>query len=257
MRRLDGQVAIVTGGGTGIGEATAAALEREGASVAVVGRLAGPLEDFVGALTEEGHAASAVAADVADPDAVERLVAEVTARWGRIDVLVNSAGINVPRRDLASLSLADWDAVLRVNLTGTFLVTHAVLPIMREQRSGTVVNLSSIAGYRAMALTGPAYNAAKAGVNAFTEWINLADRRHGIRACAVCPGEVATPILSSCGRSPLRPRRGRRCSSPRTSPRPSCSSRPFPSARTSSSSPSIRPSSATGRRSSGEPVSPG
>ena len=116
-------------------------------------------------------------------------------RWGRIDVLVNSAGANVPRRDLASLSVSDWDAVLRVNLTGTFLVTHAVLPLMREQRSGTIVNVSSIAGYRAMALTGPAYNAAKAGVNAFTESINLADRRHGIRACAVCPGEVATPIL--------------------------------------------------------------
>lgn len=195
MARLDGQVAIVTGGGSGIGEATAAALAREGAKVAVVGRRAGPLEDLARALAEEGHTAHAVVADVADADAVEQLVGVVMARWGRVDVLVNSAGINVPRRDLASLSVADWDAVLRVNLTGTFLVTHAVLPIMREQRSGTVVNVSSIAGYRAMALTGPAYNAAKAGVNAFTESVNLAERRHGIRACAVCPGEVATPIL--------------------------------------------------------------
>ena len=195
MARLDGQVAIVTGGGSGIGDAAAAALAREGAKVAVVGRRPGPLEDLAHALADEGHTAHAVATDVADEDAVERLVGDVTARWGRVDVLVNSAGVNVPRRDLASLSVADWDDVLRINLTGTFLVTHAVLPVMREQGSGTIVNVSSIAGYRPMALTGPAYNAAKAGVNAFTESVNLAERRHGIRACAVCPGEVATPIL--------------------------------------------------------------
>ena len=206
-------------GGSGIGEATALALAREGARVAVVGRRAEPLEALVDTLDSEGRTAFALPADVTDPDAAEGLVAEVRERWGRVDVLVNSAGINVPRRDLASLSVADWDAVLRVNLTGTFLVTHAVLPIMREQRSGTIVNVSSIAGYRAMALTGPAYNAAKAGVNAFTESINLADRRHGIRACAVCPGRWRRPS-SSCGRSHPRPRRGRRCSSPRISPRP-------------------------------------
>jgi len=195
MERLAGQVAIVTGGGTGIGEATAVALAREGARVAVVGRRAEPIEALAARVTAEGGTALAFPADVTDPDAVQGLVNEVREQWGRVDVLVNSAGVNVPRRDLASLSVADWDAVLRINLTGTFLVTHAVLPIMREQRCGTVVNVSSIAGYRAMALTGPAYNAAKAGVNAFTESINLAERRHGIRACAVCPGEVATPIL--------------------------------------------------------------
>ena len=195
MARLDGQVAIVTGGGSGIGEATASALAREGARVAVVGRRPEPLADVVAAVTARGGTAFGVPGDVTDPAAVEGLVAEVTARWGRVDLLVNSAGINVPRRDLASLSVTDWDAVLRINLTGTFLVTHAVLPIMREQRRGSVINVSSLAGYRAMALTGPAYNAAKAGVNAFTESVNLAERRHGIRACAVCPGEVATPIL--------------------------------------------------------------
>jgi NAD(P)-dependent dehydrogenase (short-subunit alcohol dehydrogenase family) len=195
MQRLAGQVAVVSGGGTGMGRAAAAALARAGARVAVVGRRPEPLGEVVGRLTGEGWTAVALPGDVSDPDAVERLVDEVVRRWGRVDVLVNSAGINVPRRDLARLSVADWNAVLQVNLTGTFLVTQAVLPTMREQRSGTVINVSSIAGYRAMALTGPAYNAAKAGVNAFTESINLADRRHGIRACAICPGEVATPLL--------------------------------------------------------------
>jgi NAD(P)-dependent dehydrogenase (short-subunit alcohol dehydrogenase family) len=195
VEELAGRVAVVTGGGTGMGQAAAAALARAGARVAVVGRRPEPLDEVVGGLTAEGRTAVALPGDVSDPGAVQGLVAEVVDRWGGVDVLVNSAGINVPRRDLASVSVADWNAVLQINLTGTFLMTQAVLPIMREQRSGTVINVSSIAGYRAMALTGPAYNAAKAGVNAFTESINLADRRHGIRACAICPGEVATPFL--------------------------------------------------------------
>jgi NAD(P)-dependent dehydrogenase (short-subunit alcohol dehydrogenase family) len=93
--------------------------------------------------------------------------------------------------------VADWHAVLQVNLSGTFLMTHAVLPVMREQGAGTIVNVSSIAGLRARGFTGPAYNAAKAGVNSLTESVNLAERRNGIRACAVCPGEVATPILDN------------------------------------------------------------
>jgi NAD(P)-dependent dehydrogenase (short-subunit alcohol dehydrogenase family) len=195
VERLAGQVAIVTGGGTGVGAAAAAALAGEGAAVAVVGRREEPLRDFAAAMSAAGRTAWALPCDVTDPDAAAELATRVVDRWGRIDVLVNSAGINVPERDLASVSVDDWEAVLRINLTGTFLATNAVLPVMRRQRSGTIVNVSSIAGYRPMALTGPAYNAAKAGVNAFTESINLADRRHGIRACAVCPGEVATPIL--------------------------------------------------------------
>jgi NADP-dependent 3-hydroxy acid dehydrogenase YdfG len=195
MEKLAGQVCVVTGGGTGIGQAAATALARAGAAVAVVGRRREPLDEVVAGLTAEGLTAVALPADVTDPAAAGSVVADVADRWGRLDVLVNSAGTNVPRRDLASLSVDDWHAIVQSNLTGTFLVTHAALPIMRRQRSGTVVNVSSIAGHRAMELTGPAYNAAKAGVNALTESINLADRRHGIRACAVCPGEVATPFL--------------------------------------------------------------
>jgi NADP-dependent 3-hydroxy acid dehydrogenase YdfG len=101
----------------------------------------------------------------------------------------------IPRRDLASLSVADWNRVLQINLTGTYLTTNAFLPAMRSRRTGTVVNISSMAGYRPSALTGPAYNAAKAGVNSLTESVNMAERRNGIRACVICPGEVATPIL--------------------------------------------------------------
>jgi NAD(P)-dependent dehydrogenase (short-subunit alcohol dehydrogenase family) len=197
MPELNGQVAVVTGGGTGIGQATALALALAGAHVVVVGRRAGPLEETVRSVAGAGGAATAAVTDVSDPDDVRRTVDDVLERFGGLDVLVNNAGLNVPRRDMASISVPDWNAILQVTLTGTFLMTHAALPGMRARRSGTIVNVSSMAGYRASALTGPAYNAAKAGVNAFTESVNLAERRHGIRACAVCPGEVSTPILEN------------------------------------------------------------
>ena len=197
MERLDGRLAVVTGGGTGIGRATALALAKQGAQVVVVGRRQEPLDESVAAVVGAGGSAEAAVVDVTDPDGVARFAAGLAERRGAVDVLVNSAGINVPRRDLAAVSVADWNAVLQINLTGTFLMTHAVLPTMREKRSGTIINVSSMAGYRASDLTGPAYNAAKAGVNSFTESINLAERRNGIRACAICPGEVSTPILEN------------------------------------------------------------
>ena len=197
MGGFDGQVAIVTGGGSGIGEATAIALARAGVRVAVVGRRQQPLEEVVSAVASAGGTAFAAPADVADPEAVAAVAQAVVERWGRVDLLVNNAGTNVPRRDMAGMSVSDWNAVVQVNLTGTFLMTQAVLPVMRRLQAGTVVNVSSIAGWRPSALSGPAYSAAKAGVNALTESVNLAERRHGIRACAICPGEVATPILDS------------------------------------------------------------
>ena len=195
MGRLEGQVAIVTGAGSGIGRATATAFAREGCRVALVGRRREPLEELAEQLEEHGGDVLLVPADVTDRGAVELLVEEVVSAWRRIDVLVNNAGSNVRRRKVEEVSEQDWDAVLRVNLTGTFLVTQAVLPHMRDQGSGTVLNVSSMAGHRASALTGPAYSAAKAGVISFTDSLNLTERVHGVRACAVCPGEVATPIL--------------------------------------------------------------
>ena len=196
---MDGQVAVVTGAGSGIGLATATAFAREGCRVALVGRRPEPLEAAVAAL---GDLCVALPADVSDAEAVRRVAEEVVARWGRVDVLVNNAGLNVVERSIEAVSARDWATVLDVNLTGTFLVTQALLPTMRAQGSGTVLNVSSYAGWRAMALTGPAYSAAKAGVNSFTESLNLTERRHGIRACAVCPGEVATPIMD---RRPVPP----------------------------------------------------
>ncbi len=199
MGQLEGQVAIVTGAGSGIGRATAVAFAREGCRVAVVGRRREPLEELA---AELGDAALVLPADVSDPAAVDAAVAQVLSAWGRVDVLVNNAGLNVPGRHLPDVTAEDWATVLGVNLTGTFAMTQAVLPTMRAQGSGTVLNVSSIAGLRAFAPSGPAYSAAKAGVNSFTESLNLTERVHGIRACAVCPGEVATPILD---RRPVPP----------------------------------------------------
>ncbi len=194
MGQLEGRTAIVTGGGTGIGAATASAFVREGCRVALLGRRSEPLEQVRADL---GPAVLAVPADVGDPVAVRTAVDRIVQEWGRVDVLVNNAGLNVRRRALEELSTEDWDTVLRVNLTGTFLVTQAALPHLRAQGAGTVINVSSMAGHRASALTGPAYSAAKAGVISFTESLNLTERRHGVRACAVVPGEVATPILDA------------------------------------------------------------
>jgi NAD(P)-dependent dehydrogenase (short-subunit alcohol dehydrogenase family) len=192
---MNGQVVLVTGAGTGIGRAIAELFAREGARVALNGRRREPLEETAAAVRAAGGEPLVAAGDLTDAAAVEQVVRTVLDAWGRIDVLVNNAGLNVPERDLADLSVEDWRAVIEADLTAPFLLCHAVLPAMRAQRRGTVINISSMAGKRPSILSGPAYGAAKAGLNSFTESINLADRANGIRACTICPGEVATPIM--------------------------------------------------------------
>jgi NAD(P)-dependent dehydrogenase (short-subunit alcohol dehydrogenase family) len=190
--RLVDKVAIVTGASSGIGRATALALASEGARAALVGRREGPLRQLA---EEIGDRAMVVPADVRDVSQVKAMVARTMDAWNRIDILVNSAGMNVPRRGLGEISLAAWRDVFATNVTGPFLVVREVLPVMRRQRAGTIVNVSSMAGYRGKLLGGPAYGASKAALNSLTEAINLAERQNGVRACAICPGEVATPIL--------------------------------------------------------------
>jgi len=195
MRDLTGKTAWVTGAGTGIGEGAALALAAAGMDVVLSGRREAPLRDVASAIAARGGHARIAALDVADADAVDAVAADIAEREGRVDLLVNSAGLNVVRRNWKHLSRADWDQVIRVDLDGAFYCCHAVLPMMRAQKDGLIVNISSWAGRHVGALTGPAYSAAKFGMNAFTESLNIEECVHGIRATAVCPGEVATPIL--------------------------------------------------------------
>jgi len=192
MRDLQGKVAWVTGAGTGIGEAVALALAREGMTVVLSGRRA----DKLAAVAERiGTRAEVAELDVADRHAVAAVAQGILSRHGRVDVLVASAGLNVRDRNWHNLSVDDWDRVIRVDLDGAFYCVRAVLPTMIAQQDGLIVNISSWAGKHVSAVTGPAYTAAKHAMNAMNESINLEAGIHGVRACAVCPGEVATPIL--------------------------------------------------------------
>ena len=189
------KTALVTGGGSGIGLGIAAALAQEGYSVAICGRNTKRLEDAA----TEYHGQPPILTrrcDVADRDDVMGLFAWLQKQWDRpLDILVNSAGINLARRAMTELDPSDWDRVLAVNLTGAFNCIHAALPGMRQQQSGLIVNISSIAGKRAMRLGGAAYCASKFGMTALGTTVGLEERENGIRVTNIYPGEVNTPIL--------------------------------------------------------------
>ncbi|TAK82864.1 MAG: SDR family NAD(P)-dependent oxidoreductase [Betaproteobacteria bacterium] len=187
---LAGKVAWITGGGSGIGLGGGIALARAGAHVVISGRNRETLAAAEKQLRAAGRG-EAIALDVADKEEV----AKVAARIGRVDILVNSAGINSPKRNFHNVSLASWDEIVAVNLSGTFYCVNAVLPGMRSRNDGVIINIASWAGRYASTLTGPGYNATKHAVIALTESINMEEGRHGIRASSVLPGEVATPIL--------------------------------------------------------------
>jgi len=199
---LQGKVAWVTGAGTGIGLAGAKALAEAGATVILSGRRGDVLEHEAGVLRKTGASAEVEPMDVADPEKVNLVAEAVLARHGKVDILVNSAGLNVPNRYWRNQTIDGWNQVIRINLDGTFYCTQAVLPSMRTQRDGSIINISSWAGVNHTALTGAAYNGSKHAVVALTETINMEECVNGIRACAVCPAEVATPIMD---RRPVPP----------------------------------------------------
>jgi NAD(P)-dependent dehydrogenase (short-subunit alcohol dehydrogenase family) len=191
---LKGKVAWITGGGSGIGLAGAIELVKAGAHVVISGRTKatnGAAEKELKAL----GSAEAILLDVADKKAVVAAAEGILARHGRIDILVNSAGTNATKRNFDVVTTEAWDDVVAINLSGLFYCCHAVLPAMRKQSDGLIINVSSWAGRNPSRLTGPAYNATKRAVIALTECINMEECMHGIRASSVLPGEVATPIL--------------------------------------------------------------
>lgn len=195
MRDLKGKVTWITGAGSGIGAGTALAYAGVGMRLVLSGRREAELQQVAAQVVARGGSARVAVLDVSDADAVQAVADSIAQQEGRLDVLVNSAGLNVRERNWKHLQRAGWDQVLRIDLDGTFYCCHAALPMMRAQGDGLIINVSSWAGKHVSTLTGPAYSAAKFGVNAMTESLNIEEGIHGIRATAVCPGEVATPIL--------------------------------------------------------------
>jgi NADP-dependent 3-hydroxy acid dehydrogenase YdfG len=194
MTRLAGNVALVTGGGSGIGLAVARTFLQEGAQVAITGRDATRLRRAAVQL-DGGERLMFHAADIADPEQVKKLVGHVTEKCGRIDILVNNAGLNLKERTLRELTPENWQLLLRANLDGAFYCVHAVLPQMLERRDGVIINISSIAGKRASMLGGAAYSASKFGMSALGLCLAAEEKDSGIRVCNIYPGEVDTPIL--------------------------------------------------------------
>ncbi|WP_194726982.1 SDR family oxidoreductase [Noviherbaspirillum malthae] len=195
MTLIQGNIAWITGAGSGIGLAGAQALAQAGLTVVMSGRRRELLETEAEAIIAKGGKADIEVLDVCDAESVQNAAQAIHGRHGRIDILVNSAGLNVPNRFWKNQNAQGWNEVIRVNLDGSFYCISAVLPFMREQKSGLIINVSSWAGKYDTYMTGPAYNAAKHGVVAMTEHLNQEECVNGIRACALCPGEVATPIM--------------------------------------------------------------
>ena len=194
---LDGKVAWITGAGTGIGRAGAGELARAGARVVLSGRRPHQLEAAVAEIVAAGGKAEAAPLDVADREAVARVAAGILERHGRVDILVNSAGINLPTRLWKTLTPESFAEIVGINLNGALYCIHAVLPQMRARKDGLVINVSSWAGRFETYITGPAYNASKHAMAALTLSLNDEECVNGIRACVIYPGEVATPILKN------------------------------------------------------------
>jgi len=183
MGTLSGKIAWVTGGGSGIGQGAAVELGKAGAIVIVSGRRTNALAETEALIKQAGGKAEAEAVDTVDKQAVERAAAAILDRHGRIDILVNCAGTNVPKRFFKDLAAADWDKVVAVNLNGALYCTLAVLPSMRKRRDGLVIHVASYFARYQSYLGGAAYNASKLALCALVHQINIEEGMHGIRGC--------------------------------------------------------------------------
>ena len=192
---IRGKRVLVTGGGSGIGLGIARALAAEGCRVAICGRNRERLEQAAAAWQGEPGILTR-ACDVADRQSVRAMFDWIAEQLGGLDILVNSAGVNVARRTFDQLDPADWDKMLGTNASGAFNCLHFALPGMRRQGGGLVVNISSIAGKRASKLAGTGYCASKFAMTALGAAVGLEESEHGIHVTNIYPGEVNTPILA-------------------------------------------------------------
>ena len=189
------RVAWITGGGSGIGLAGAQELAKEGWTVVISGRRKDVLDEAVASIAKSGGKVEAMVLDVSSAAEAERVAKEIVAKHGRIDLLVNSAGVNVPKRSWDDITTEGWDKLVDINLSGVMYCMRAVLPAMRAQKDGVIINVASWAGRHVSKMTGPAYTTTKHAVLALTHSFNMDEFKNGLRACCLSPGEVATPIL--------------------------------------------------------------
>ena len=190
MRRLEGKVAIVTGGSKGIGKAIGRALAEEGARVVLSGRTSAPLLQAVEELKVAGFQAMGVQGDVAKEADAARLVKEAMQTFGRVDILVNNAGMGI-FKPVIELTVEDFDTMFATNMRGVFLVTKAVLPHMMKSQSGEIVNIASLAGKNSFK-GGAGYSATKWALRGFAGSLMLEVREFNIRVVTICPGSVET-----------------------------------------------------------------
>ena len=192
--QLDGKIALITGGGTGVGQAIAKSFAEAGAQVIITGRRQDKLEQTCA----EIQAAKLVryfVADVADRAQVAALIDWINRDFGPLDIVVNNAGVNIRERRIEELKPEAWQYVFDINTNGVFNVIHAVLPQMRARRDGLLITISSLGGIRPSTLAGAAYSASKHAVNALMQVIALEEKDNGIRSTILAPGEINTPIL--------------------------------------------------------------
>jgi NADP-dependent 3-hydroxy acid dehydrogenase YdfG len=195
MSALKGKVAWVTGAGSGIGQAAAIALAKEGATVVLTGRRKDALQETAALIETAGGAAVVKPGDLMKAASAKKIAADIEKKFGRCDILVNNAGLNILERRFAELTPEGADLVIHGNLSSAFYCTTAVLPMMRKRKDGLLIHTSSVAGRVPGPLSGAAYSAAKHGVVAMSHTLNMEECVNGIRSCAVLPGEVVTPIL--------------------------------------------------------------
>jgi NADP-dependent 3-hydroxy acid dehydrogenase YdfG len=197
MSDLAGRTALVTGGGTGIGEAVAVDLAKVGVAVTVCGRRLEPLKDTVRQIEAVGGQGSAITADMTNPDDIEGLAADVIKDTGGVDILINNAGFSSKVRSARYIGAEEWRAVMDVNTMGPAILTRALLEPMIERGRGDVVMVSSMAGLRPSVMAGVVYSSAKTAAKAYMDVLQQEVKRYGIRCCTVYPGEVDTPILDN------------------------------------------------------------
>ena len=202
IQDLSGRICWITGAGTGIGRALAQAFGAAGCRLALTGRTRDTLAETRALVEQAGGSVMLALADVGRASEVTRAHLEVVAALGDVEILVNNAGINVPRRNWRHLSPQDMETVVDVNLKGPFLCSLAVLPAMRERGGGTLIHIVSNAATGIYSVSGPSYTAAKHGARAMSATINSEEGIHGIRSVCINPGEVATPILDKRPRPP-------------------------------------------------------